>query len=171
MRQIAGRITRSFVDVCRAPIVRAAVLLTVVTGLTGCKETDCGFDSEAVVVTRGLSQERLARLYRDMERDHYDLTIPRSGWGIGSQNTDLPERYNDLAVVRVSPALGNIMLNGCFDHYSMLYFHGFGEADPARRFVELIWGEPHSQGAGKWVIWRANSEVRSLPEKWPVDSN
>jgi hypothetical protein len=116
----------------------------------------CGEDSEAVFYARSLSQERLEKLYKDMERYSIKDNLPLDGYQVYQKDSEVPDEFNDLKVVKIRPFEGNIMIEGCFDHYVYLDFHGFGllkESRPERKIV-LRWGE-HT-GAGSEVIWRDN---------------
>ena len=120
--------------------------------VTGCSRDDrnCDEKSPAVAYARSLSKDRLARLYYDMEAYSTRDETPLDGWWVGST----PSEFADLAVVRVRPKEGNIMVRGCFDHYIYLHFEGTGdhkEFDKERRIV-LSWGE-HPPDMGEQVLW------------------
>ena len=102
----------------------------------------CNEDSPVVAYARSLSQERLARLYRDMEGSTWNTEAP------------VPKEFADLKVARIRPSEGNIMVHGCFDHYVYLTFEGVGvEKKFARkRQIILSWGERPPQ-AGEQVLW------------------
>ncbi|WP_232522440.1 hypothetical protein, partial [Marinimicrobium alkaliphilum] len=127
------------------------VMFIVVIFLGGAA-TSCGEDSESVAYARGMPDERLARLYYDMERFSLDSASLYSELKADSEGV-FPEPFSDIKAVRVRPKQGSITLNGCFDHYVHLSFHGFEsnkEFYPKRQIV-LRWGE--HDGAGSEVIW------------------
>lgn len=121
--------------------------------------TSCGEDSEAVAYARSLSKERLGRLYRDMEDYSVKADLPREGYYPDNENQQIPDAFADLKVRRVRPRDGNIMVEGCLDHYVYMKFEGVGflkEFDEKRQIV-LSWGEypPH---AGSQVLWAERAE-------------
>ena len=64
-----------------------------------------------------------------------------------------PEPFSDIQASRVRPKDENIMLNGCFDHYVYLHFHGFESNKqyyPNREII-LSWGE--HDNSGDEVLW------------------
>ncbi len=114
--------------------------------------TSCGKNSESVTYAKTLPKERLGKLYYDIEKLALSTDVPyselkKNGEGI------FPEPFSDIQAVRIRPKEENIMLNGCFDHYVYLSFHGLESNKkfyPKRQIV-LSWGE--HEGAGSEVIW------------------
>lgn len=92
----------------------------------GDSATSCNEDSEAVAYARSLSQERLKRLYYDMENYSSKTDLPIDGFQFYDKNITIPQEFDDLEVIKVRPDDGNIMIEGCFDHYVYLQFKGIG---------------------------------------------
>lgn len=118
---------------------------------------DCSETSEAVAFARSLPAERLEKLYYDMERLSADKSFPTGGYASFELNEGekFPEPFSDLEAVKIRPRDGNIMIEGCFDHYVMLYFEGYGrmkELQPDRRII-LAWGE-WEPDAGTQILWQ-----------------
>ena len=116
---------------------------------------DCGEDSPGVAYARSLSQERLEKLYWDMERLSTQGGRASIGWDLKIGDGEVPTEFSDLSVRKIRPAQGNIMVEGCFDHHIYLTFHGVGpnSAGEEDRKIELKWGE-HPPHAGTQIIWR-----------------
>ena len=113
----------------------------------------CGEDSEAVAYARSLSPDRLEKLYRDMEVYSQRNDIPIDGYQVGDERHKIPEAFSDLKVRRIRPREGNIMVEGCFDHYIYLRFHGIGMfAESEEKKIVLNWGE-HPPHTGTEVLW------------------
>lgn len=121
--------------------------------LKGCFP-NCNEDSEAVSYARSLTQERLEKLYYDMERLSNDESIPAFGYR-RKDGENLPEPFEDLKVVKIRPREGNIMIEGCFDHYVFLYFKGYDKRSKfeTEKRIVLSWGEREPQ-AGTQVLWK-----------------
>ncbi|MCG7994109.1 MAG: hypothetical protein JAZ06_01650 [Candidatus Thiodiazotropha taylori] len=142
-------------------VIRIAIVLILLFLLSRCVDffsqaVKCGEDSEAVLYARSLSQERLEKLYEDMERYSIKDNLPSDGYKVYQKDVVVPDEFNDLKVVIIRPFDGNIMIKGCMDHYVYLDFHGIGllkEHRPERKIV-LKWGE-HSR-AGSELLWRDN---------------
>ncbi|WMS87135.1 hypothetical protein [Pleionea litopenaei] len=128
------------------------IILVALFVLLSVKANSCGEDSDSVMFARGLSQDRLSKLYYDVERFSLDSNTPY--FGLNRDESGLfPEPFSDIEAELVRPKQENIMLNGCFDHYVFLRFHGFEsnkEYYPKRQIV-LSWGE--HDNAGSEVIW------------------
>tara|TARA_R110002072_G_scaffold104099_1_gene228384 strand:+ start:777 stop:1250 length:474 start_codon:yes stop_codon:yes gene_type:complete len=114
----------------------------------------CQEDSEAVAYARSLSTERLSQLYRDMEEYSHRDDIPIDGYHFGDERYEMPAEFADLNVVKIRPDDGNIMVEGCFDHYIYLTFRGIGHlAKPTdKKEIILNWGE-HPPNTGTQVLW------------------
>jgi hypothetical protein len=128
------------------------VMVVVLMFLFGDTATSCSEDSVSVAYARGLSKERLAKLYYDVEKSALNPDEPYSDLKPNIEGV-FPEPFSDIKAVRIRPKQENIMLNGCFDHYVYLSFHGLAdnkEFYPERQIV-LSWGE-HDR-AGNEVIW------------------
>lgn len=139
----------------RNSIICMTVLLA--PALSGCGFT-CDEDSEGVRYARTLSQERLAKLYYDMEEFSSNHTVPISGYSSHDEERAFPDQFSDLQVARIRPHEGNIMVQGCFDHYVYLEFEGIGQFKdhyPERRIV-LGWGE-HEDTTGSEVLWQESA--------------
>ena len=129
------------------------VLLVAGVLLFGAFAPSCQEDSEAVAYARSLSQERLTKLYADMETLSTSDSLPIDGFKRHGEEL-LPPPFSDLKVVKVRPYEANIMVEGCFDHYVYMDFHGFGinkEFYPEPKIV-LRWGEHDSVGSE--VLWK-----------------
>lgn len=102
----------------------------------------CQEDSEAVAYARSLSTERLARLYRDMELYSHREDILLDGYQFGDERYEVPKEFSDLKVRKIRPKDGNIMVEGCFDHYIYLTFKSVGRlAKPGeKKKIILNWG-------------------------------
>ena len=108
--------------------------------------TSCNEDSESVAYARGLTKQRLTQLYHDMEKLSKSEQAPF--WEIMADEGKFPEPFSDIQANRVRPKDENIMLNGCFDHYVYLHFHGFESNKqyyPNREII-LSWGEHDNSG-------------------------
>lgn len=128
--------------------------------LSSCDVT-CDEDSDGVLYARSLSQERLARLYYDMERFSTNDSVPANGYDSLIKSAAYPREFSDLEVAKIRPEDANIMVQGCFDHYVYLHFQGYGrlqELYPERRIV-LSWGE-HDETSGTEVLWREAASDR-----------
>ena len=114
----------------------------------------CQEDSEAVAYARSLSSERLSQLYTDMERYSHRDDLPIDGYQFGDERYDVPKEFSDLKVRKIRPSDGNIMVEGCFDHYIYLRFKGIGHlAKPGdNKEIILNWGE-HPPNTGTQVLW------------------
>ena len=113
----------------------------------------CGEDSAAVSYARSLPPERLKKLYRDMERYSQMEDIPIDGYYVGDDRQEIPEAFSDLKVRKIRPYEGNIMVEGCFDHYIYLRFQGVGmSAESEEKKIILNWGE-HPPNTGTEVLW------------------
>ncbi|MCU7843569.1 MAG: hypothetical protein KZQ93_06980 [Candidatus Thiodiazotropha sp. (ex Monitilora ramsayi)] len=77
----------------------------------------CDEDSEAVAYARSLSPQRLEKLFRDMEMHSVREDLPIGGYQVQRNRDQIPDEFADLKVVKIRPAEGNIMIEGCFDHY------------------------------------------------------
>jgi hypothetical protein len=122
----------------------------------GCSRDEliCDEKSPGVAYARSLSKERLARLYYDMEAYSNRDETPLNGWSVGDKRLEIPSAFADLAVARIRPRDGNIMVRGCLDHYIYLHFEGIGDFknfDEKRRVI-LSWGE-HPPSTGEQVLW------------------
>lgn len=120
----------------------------------GCSRDEliCDEKSAGVAYARSLSKDRLTRLYYDMEAYSTRDETPLYGWWVSRR--EIPSAFADLAVVRIRPREGNIMVRGCLDHYIYLHFEGIGDLkrfDKERRIV-LSWGE-HPPDMGEQVLW------------------
>ncbi|MDM3871050.1 hypothetical protein QSV34_06735 [Porticoccus sp. W117] len=114
----------------------------------------CQEDSEAVAYARSLSSERLGKLYSDMEKYSYRDDLPIGGYQVGHDKYVVPQEFADLKVRKIRPKEGNIMVEGCFDHYIYLDFGGIGRlAKPNdKKEIILSWGE-HPPNTGAQVLW------------------
>lgn len=111
---------------------------------------DCGQNSDAVRYARSLSDERLHDLFYDMEEFSKRNSTPSHGYNM--LNEEIPKEFADLEVVKIRPKEGNIMVEGCFDHYVYLDFGGLGNyPNPKSRLIQVRWGEGSSAGAE--VLW------------------
>ncbi|MCU7844078.1 MAG: hypothetical protein KZQ93_09585 [Candidatus Thiodiazotropha sp. (ex Monitilora ramsayi)] len=112
--------------------------------------TECDEDSRAVRYVRSLPEDRFARLYKDMESYSEKDIFEYENFG---SNT-FPDEFNDLEVVRIRPKDGNIMVNGCFDHYVYLEFHGLGRGHKRQMkpAIQLRWGEGPTSGTE--IVWQ-----------------
>jgi hypothetical protein len=137
-------------------IAARLALATLCLAAAGCDRDDviCDEKSPGVAYARSLSQERLARLYYDMEKYSTKDETPLDGWWAHHAQPPVPAEFADLDVARIRPRDGNIMVHGCFDHYIYLAFEGVGDSkkfDKERRIV-LSWGE-HEEDMGEQVLW------------------
>lgn len=143
----------------QALVLAISAFLPVLT-LSGCDVT-CDEDSDGVLYARSLSQERLEKLYYDMERFSNDDSVPTNGYDSLIKSAKFPLEFSDLEVAKIRPEDANILVQGCFDHYVYLHFQGYGrltEFYPERRIV-LSWGE-HDETRGTEVLWRETAPDR-----------
>lgn len=142
---------------------RIVLILVALSGLAFCGSMvyffagtpSCNEDSEAVSYARSLSKERLAELYRDMERySTLDEEIAPFGYTVTDAGSNIPEVFADLRVRKIRPRDGNIMVEGCFDHYVFLRFSGIGHLKEIHkeRKITLSWGE-FPPNSGSEVLW------------------
>ncbi len=128
--------------------VRIICLPIVVLTFISCNSGDCSEDSPAVREARALSQERLTRMYSDMERLHESgqtyHRVPKISDSAPSEFADI--QYNDIIL---SDLRIRLALEGCFDHYVLLYFYGI--VDDREPMISLQWGET----SGSEVLWRS----------------
>lgn len=130
------------------PLIFIVGVTIMLPPLNSCQES-----SEAVVYARSLPQERLKRLYEDMEGFSKRDDLPFDGYSIHNKNSVIPEEFSDLKVIKIRPESANIMVQGCFDHYIYLRFTGYGSQskfDPEKKII-LNWGE-HPPNAGTQVL-------------------
>ena len=112
----------------------------------------CDEDNDAVEYAMSISQERLSKLYYDMERYSTKDDIPDRGYAAYKDDAFVPIEFADLVVATIRPDYGKIVVKSCMDHGIDLSFEGVGkfkEYDKARRIV-LSWGE-HT--VGSQVLW------------------
>ena len=109
----------------------------------------CDENSSAVEYARSLSDERLARLYSSMEKYSKLEDTPLFGYNL--QQDSVPEEFSDLNVARIRPKDGNIMVEGCFDHYVYLNFEGYSMFTSDQRNISVSWGE--GTNAGSEILW------------------
>lgn len=137
-------------------IERFLALAALCIAAAGCNRDDiiCDEKSPGVAYARSLSKERLARLYYDMEQYSNRDETPLSGWSVGDKRVAIPSVFADLAVVRIRPREGNIMVRGCLDHYIYLHFEGVGNLESVgeERRIVLSWGE-HPPERGEQILW------------------
>ncbi len=106
----------------------------------------CGSNEEAIALARGLSQERLARLHRDVE-----------ALGLGSpamvflKAEDVPPAFDDLHPVSIvlDGHAARIHLAGCIDDKVLLLVRGPNRE--GRREITLLPGETKDSVA----LWRS----------------
>lgn len=119
----------------------------------------CHKNSESVTYAKSLSQQRLAKLYKDMEKFSARNDIPFEGyWPLLEVGQVTPKEFSDLKVSRIRPKEGNIMVEGCFDHYVYLRFEGIGSLrdSSSKRRIILSWGE-YEPDMGQEIIWEEKS--------------
>ncbi len=134
-------------------LVSVAGILLIAFIAFGIWMPSCDEDSEAVQLAKAISQERLSKLYLDMERYSEMEDIAPFGYSEGSEKAAIPNEFVDLTPAKVRPIDGNIMLEGCFDHYVYLRFNGIGftkELYDAKEII-LSWGEGPNAGSVK--LW------------------
>ena len=114
----------------------------------------CDEDSEAVTYARSLTQERLEKLYYDMEKFSTIEGIPNDGYHLYDETEKVTHEFTDLKVGVVRPAEGRITVEGCLDHYVFLKFEGFHylRKNGSKRQIVLTWGE-RPPDAGSQVLW------------------
>lgn len=136
-------------------IIFAAILWVIAQFMPNCDE-----DSKAVAYARSLSQERLKKLYYDMERLAADESLLDLCYEEKPGET-FPEPFSDLQVLKIRPQMANIMVQGCFDHHVYLRFEGFANkrSMQQQRQIVLSWGEREPQ-AGEQVLWKEQPEKK-----------
>ena len=115
----------------------------------------CGEDSEAVFYARSLSQERLKKLYSDMEEYSKRDDLPFAGYEATDKSVPHPEPFSDLKVRAIRPRDGNILIEGCFDEYVYLRFKGLVFEDEEK---------------GIWLTFPAHSNKpyeQKMEKLWP----
>ena len=134
-------------------LVQCAPIIYLVATSPSCDE-----ESEAVTYVRSLSSDRLARLYSDMEKHSFGADPILNTYKPMDDSWEIktPDEFKDLKVVRITPDDGNIMVEGCFDHYVYMRFLGIGHLKEfhKERGIELSWGEYTT--SGKEIIWTKN---------------
>jgi hypothetical protein len=141
--------SKAIFSVLVGALASIGALFVILIFIFGDSPNSCGKNSDSVVYARGLSKERLAKLYYDMEKlsDNSSTEIRVNADG------KFPEPFADIQAVKIRPNYENIMLQGCFDHAVSLNFHGFQKnrnIKPNRQII-LRWGEPENSGSE--VIW------------------
>jgi hypothetical protein len=135
---------------CVYLLVQCAPVLYLLANRPSCEE-----NSEAVTYARSLSPARLSKLYSDMEKYSVGADpVLNKYYPMREQlNIEIPEEFEDLEVVRITPDNGNIMVQGCFDHYVYMRFLGVGRLKRHHKIngIELSWGEATT--AGKEMLW------------------
>jgi hypothetical protein len=117
--------------------------------IASCGSGDCDENSAAVDEARALSQARLAQMYFDMERLHDSgETYNR----VPKNSDSAPPAFADIQYhnIILSNLRARLLLEGCFDHYVILYFEGI--VDDREPMIRLQWGEL----TGSKVLWRSN---------------
>ncbi|MCB1124774.1 MAG: hypothetical protein KJT03_24685 [Verrucomicrobiae bacterium] len=115
---------------------------------------DCSENSEAAAYARTLSQERLSKLYYDMERlSATEANLLEDYWLFPDKESNtLPEPFTDIKAGKLDLLNSFIMLEGCFDEGVVLSFEGIGDSKefhPERRII-LSWGEFD----GNEILWK-----------------
>lgn len=131
---------------------RIFILALVLAGAalqTSC-EPHCTGNSKAAQYARSLPQDRMRKLYFDMERYSQDDSTPIDGWYV-SNGRDIPEPFRDLKVARIRPRKANIMVEGCMDEFMYLDFAGFGGKGP--RSITLSYPVTPEKYASE-VLWK-----------------
>lgn len=113
--------------------------LSFVVGLMFGDSRGCGKESEAADYARSLSQERLTKLYSDMEY-YYRKNESKSEEFNSFDSGSFPKEFEDLEVVRIRLGESHIMVEGCFDNYMYMYFRGVGNNEEEKEIV-LSYGE------------------------------
>lgn len=106
----------------------------------------CMKDSEAANYVRSLSQDRLKKLFEDMDTYSAREDLPYAGYYAHHEN-ELPPEFQDLEIGRVRPRSKNIMVEGCFDHYLYLRFH---TSENGLKTITMQYGE---KDIGTEVVW------------------
>ena len=124
----------------------ATIIFVLVVALDG---PSCGEESPSVALARGLTAPQLAHLYERMSAlSEVEFNPPLNEYYFD----EVPIEFAYLNAKKVRPHRGNIMLEGCFDHYVYLDFPGVGSARPpqdgSERAVVLSYNE-----------WPVKSEV------------
>ena len=65
----------------------------------------------------------------------------------------VPAEFADLAVVRIRPREGDIMVHGCMDHYIYLQFEGIGITKKFDNERQIVLSWEHPPDAGEQVLW------------------
>lgn len=136
-------------------IIFAAILWVIAQFMPNCDE-----DSKAVAYARSLPQERLKKLYYDMERLASDKSLLDVCYE-KKPGEKFPEPFSDLQVIKIRPQMANIMVQGCFDHHVYLRFEGYVHKRSMQqdRQIVLSWGEREPQ-AGEQVLWKEQPEKK-----------
>ncbi|MBN8432261.1 hypothetical protein JF535_15540 [Microbulbifer salipaludis] len=129
--KLIGILTSAFLGICLFFFILGGFIF-------GWDRPSCDEDSEAVRYARSLSEERLELLYHQMHNYSLSEDTPFGGYS-RLQNNELPYEFNDLEVVKVRPKQGDIMVQGCFDHYVYLGFSGLN--DSLEKEIVLSYGE------------------------------
>ncbi|MFV8784469.1 hypothetical protein ACNKU7_18790 [Microbulbifer sp. SA54] len=129
--KLIGILTSAFLGICLFFFILGGFIF-------GWDHPSCDEDSEAVRYARSLSEERLELLYHQMHDYSLSEDTPFGGYS-RLQNNELPDEFSDLKVVKVRPKQGNIMVQGCFDHYVYLAFNGLH--DSLEKEIVLSYGE------------------------------
>ena len=130
-------------------VVYLAPMFAIFSDAPSCEE-----NSEAVAYARSLTQERLKKLYYDMEGYSTREDIPYDGYNLFDETQSIPSEFSDLKVRKIRPADENIMVEGCLDHFVFLRFEGFSNfrKNDSNRQIILTWGE-RPPDAGSQVLW------------------
>ena len=122
-----------------------ALVLPVLLGACG----TCGSNDEAVAFAKGLSQQRLAQLVRDLEV--LGPSHPSQGRVMIDAGSGIPDSLQDLhpRSIVTDGSMARIHLSGCVDDKVLLLVRGIG--NPAQE-VSLLPGEAEEAV----VLWHSN---------------
>jgi hypothetical protein len=84
----------------------------------------CGPNSDAVSDVKSLSQQRLYRLYEDLQKLAKKSDILRDEHASNNKRRPIPDEFSDLDFAKIRPIQGNIMVTGCLDEFVYLRFSG-----------------------------------------------
>ena len=126
--------------------LRILTIVVVASLLAACGS--CGSNEEAVALARSLSQQRLAKLFSDVQA----LDLAGQPQLYIDTRTNTPSAFADLQVQSIASDghTARLHLSGCVDDKVLLVIKGLGSS--GRKQVSLLPGEAKSSV----VLWQSN---------------
>lgn len=126
--------------------MRSSTLIALTALLAACGA--CGSNEDAIASARGLSQPRLAQLFRDLQS--LDAVSGRHRVHLDA-GTGIPDAFHDLAPksIVIDGQIARVHLSGCADDKVLLVAKGLGMSGDKQ--IALLPGEAHDAQ----MLWRS----------------